>query len=714
VTVLFNDFETYSDADLFDVGQFKYARDRTTKALMLAYAFDDERIQQWVPAEGQKMPSDLRDALRDPDVIKSAWNASFEKVIWQYVLGEEIFDDEWRCSMVRAYTLSFPGKLAAVGPIVRLPMDQQKDKEGKALIKLFCQPKNPPKRIAKNPKPFIRVANMYTHPDEWEKFKDYNRQDVEAERAIWNRTKKWDLPAHEWEMWALDQEINRDGIPVNMKVVEKAIEFVEYIREKRFARLREITGVDNPNSRPQLLDWLQRRGYRFDDLKKGHVVTASTDEELDDLTREVLELRLEVSKTSTDKYYAMQRAATDGVVQGALQFAGAQRTWRWSGRIFQPQNLARPAPDLEATQEACVRNLERLSPKSLELIYDKPMDFLSTCIRPTIQAGEGEIIFGADLNAIENRVLGYLAQDQKILDVFRNKRDPYLDFARYMFESTYEEEKERFKPADGSKGNKDHRTTAKPGVLGCGYMLSAGKQKENKKTGEIEATGLLGYAWNMGVKSFTLEDAKLSVETWRETFSGAVEYWWEIEKAAKRCLRSGDVTWAGPVRFDISGPFMRMKLPSGRFLHYCRPRLDITTQYWCREEMKYLPYDLCIDPDKRKQRQKENITYEGLNDRGGWGRIWTHPGKLTENADQAISRDLLAEGMRRFRRRVPRSLARIRLHVHDEIVGWCKEERGDEMLKILIECMEEPMPWASEEELPLGAAGSLGKVWIKD
>lgn len=713
MTILFNDFETFSRAELKDVGGYRYARDPSTRALMCAYAFDDEKVQQWVPARGEKMPRDLRDAIRDPDVIKSAWNAPFEKVIWEYVLGEEVRHEEWRCSMVRAFTMSLPGSLGAAGTIVDLPQDKAKDAEGKKLIRLFCQPRKPTKKD-----PTTR-ANWITHPEEWERFLAYNRQDVEAERAIWKRTRKWDLPDHEWALWALDQEINHDGIPVNMEVVERAIEFVEIYKGRLLERMKRITGVDNPKSNAQLLDWLRDQGYRFDDMKKGHVLAASTDKELSEKARKVLTMRLEVSRTSTDKFYAIRRAASEApilgrnrpehVVQGALQFAGAQRTWRWSGRIFQPQNLPRPDPSLEKEQEAAVRNLERLTPKQLEMLYPKPMDFLATCIRPTIQAAEGEMIFSADLNAIENRVLGYLAQDQRILDVFRKNRDPYLDFARYMFNSTYEEEVERFEG-----GNKDHRTISKPGVLGCGYMLSAGKKRESKKTGEIEATGLLGYAWNMGVKHFTQEDATLSVRVWRETYSDAVEYWWEIERAAKKCMETGKKTWAGPVAFDRSGPFLRMLLPSGRALHYCRPRLEHSVTYWCEEEKKFLPYELCVRPNKKKFREKENLTYEGLNDKNKWGRIWTHPGKLTENADQAISRDLIAEAMRRFRKRVPRSQGRLRLSVHDELVGTGPEKFAQKNYDTLVECMSEPMPWASEKELPLFAKGSIQRVWEKD
>lgn len=308
-------------------------------------------------------------------------------------------------------------------------------------------------------------------------------------------------------------------------------------------------------------------------------------------------------------------------------------------------------------------------------------------------------------------MLGYLSGDEKILNVFRKGRDPYIDFAGYMFDTDYETEAEFY---DNGDGDKSHRTISKPGVLGCGYMLSAGKKKLNKKTGEVEASGLLGYAWNMGVKQFTQEDATLSVRVWRETFSDAVEYWWEIEKAAKKCLQSQKKTWAGPVSFEMSGPFMLMNLPSGRSLKYCRPKLEQSITYWCNANEKYLPKELCEDINKRKFKEKTNITYEGLNDRSAWGRIWTHPGKLTENADQAISRDLLAEAMRRFRRRVPRREGRIQWHVHDELVGMGPEKYAERNYKILVECMSEPMPWATEDELPLAAKGGISTVWIKD
>lgn len=717
MTILFNDFEAKSRIDLTEVGTHRYSRDPSTEPLMLAYAFDDEDVRQWVMAEGEDMPRDLRDGLRDPAVIKRAWNAPMEMTMWEDCLGEEIVFDEWRCTMVHAMTCSLPASLAAAGEVLDLPEDMQKKKRGKALINLFCKPHKPTKLHP------YEWYDKFTHPEEWEEFKEYNRVDVVAERGIYRRLKKWNLPKHEWAMWALDQEINRDGIPVNMKVVRNAIRFVDHIREKRYAAIREIVGLGNfnPRSNKQLLAWLQDNGYRFEDLKKGHVERAARDMTLHKDVRAVLSMRVEIAKTSTDKYDAMRRSVgpDDNRIRGCLQFAGAQRTWRWSGRIIQPQNLARPTPEFEKVQEQLVQHLERFNSRTLEILYDKspenveaagPMDMLATCIRPTIQAPPGYKIVSCDLNAIENRVLGYLSGDKKILRVFELNLDPYIDFATYMFGQSYDDIK-----AVIEAGNKMMRTLAKPGVLGCGYMLSAGEERENKKTGEIEATGLIGYAKNMGVV-MTKEQAELAVRVWRETYRDAVKYWWEIEGAVKKCLRFGKPTEAGPVSFDRSGPFMRMLLPSGRELHYCRPRLEEVELVYCEDKGKFLPFHMCTSPNTRKTKWKDSITYEGLNDKNKWVRINTHPGKLTENADQAIARDIIAEAMMRFRKRVPRSMAHIFLHVHDEIVILCHEKDAEYCKRVLEECMTEAMPWASLTELPLGVGNgaSIADCWTKD
>lgn len=715
MTRLFHDFETKSRVDIKKSGHHYYSRHPSTRALMCAFAIDNEKIQQWVPAYGEKMPSDLRDAMRDPKVIKSAFNAPFEISIWKNVLGEEIFMEEWRCTQALGMTLSFPGNLAQVGPIVDLPPDKQKDARGKALINKFCKPRKPTVKM-----PWEWNTHI-THPDEWEEFLEYNIQDVRTERAIFNRIRAHDMPDHEWAMWRLDQEINEDGIPINIHCMDRAIEYRDHARATRYARIRQLTGVDNPRSNPQMLEWLREQGYRFDDLKAGHVKRAAQDERLSEKTREVLTLRSEVAKTSVDKYDAMERSVDprDHVIRGCFKFAGAPRTWRWSGAIIQPQNLARPHPDFEKVQDKLVHDLVTFDNATLDLLYEKKwstkgpsaIDMLATAIRPTIQAPDGETTFSADLNAIENRVLGYLSGDRKILGVFERGEDPYIDFAGHMYETDYETEAALY---DDGNGDKSHRTISKPGVLGCGYMLSAGEEYENDKTGEIEATGLLGYAWNMGVTQFTLADAEKSVKVWRGTFVDAVEYWWTIQKAALRTIRTGKESDAGPVYFDRKGPFMRMWLPSGRALHYVRPRIEENITYFCDVKRKYLPEYLCKRPDYDDKRVKESITYEGLDDRKKWRRITTHPGKLTENADQAISRDILKEAMQRFKRRVPRNEGRLRLHVHDELVGIGPNRFAERNYGILVDCMSEEMPWASKRDLPLAAKGGISKVWIKD
>lgn len=949
---LFHDFETVSRVDLKAAGLSRYARDPSTKPLMLAWAIDDEPVQQVVFAEGQKAPPRLREALRDPQVLKSAWNAAFERAIFRHTLGLDIPIEQWRDTMVIAYTLSLPGSLAAAGEVVNLPQDKKKDARGKLLIRKFSCPRKPT-----NGKPW-EFCTRETDPEEWEEYKLYNRQDVEAERAIWRRIRKWDLPEHEWALWHLDQRINEAGIPVNMRVVNNAVVVAEEVIAARLDRMRKITGLANPNSTAQLLPWLRDKGYPYGDLKKGHVTRAveklagdaqddaiaiSFDGDPNADLREVLELRQEVSKSSVKKYNALQDATDDdGVLRGAFQFAAAGRTWRWGGRKYQPQNLARPVGYLEKMQIECVRDLEFLDTEAIELLYAKPMDLLSTCVRPVVQAKPGELLIDADLNAIENRVLGWMAGEEKILDVFRRKQDPYIDFARHLTGRTYDDLWHEYKVLH-QKGN---RTMAKPGVLGClkgetpvltqhgwkalveithgdlvfdgesfvshdgvvfkgnqevtgrsglyatidhrfltpegwkewrlvsrqqtfksalatvsgvslntevrheargksiyasadadsngkshaqtspegcrlsaldalrltvaptsgsgsaqvfstysqivsmlrdrvaktrsrvptsitavgefvcgsvmpstgsvsssmnsarmerlksigstttattsreifdlqpgrsktqiadtwdilntgayarfvvltddgclvahncGYMLSAGEEFENEQTGEIEASGLLGYAWNMGVRSFTKELSSKSVTTWRETYTRAVEYWYEIERAARRCVLTGRPQEAGPVSFDRSGPFLRMRLPSGRYLHYCRPEV----------QEKMMPWG----------KKKEVITYEGLNDKNQWTRISTHPGKLTENADQAISRDLLAHGMML----AANEGLNIRLHVHDQIVCSVPETRADESLKVLQECMSSAPPWA--RDLPLSSEGFVSPVFLKD
>lgn len=697
-----HDFETFSEADVTKVGASRYARDPSTEPLMLAYAFDDDEVRQWVPVEGQIMPAEVEDAMLDDRIKKFAWNKNFEWNIWKHSLGIETPHSAWRDPMVMALSLSLPGKLLKCGQVLRLDEKYLKE-DGHRLINWFSKP-----RPATKTKPQRRV-HWHEKYEKWLEFLKYNRMDTVSERKIYRILRKYDLPEHEWELWALDQEINDRGIPVNMEMCRNVIEVRNELVADRIEELEEITGLDNPNAQAQLLGWLQQQGYPFNDLKAGHIRRAM--EKYDQIVekgsipnqseeyRRVLELRSEVSRTSTKKFDAVaSHVDEDGNLRNCFQFGGAGRTWRWAGRVFQPQNLAKPTKDLEGltwgetpqgykfvtggTQIEAAMLLQTLTSEGVDMLFPRPMDAISGAVRTVVQAPPGYVFVDADLSAIENVVLGWLANDPKILRVFKNGLDPYIDFATYLYGKTYDELWAEFKG-----GNKGKRTVAKPGVLGCGYMLSAGKQYENRQTGEIEATGLLGYAWNMGVK-LTPEEAEHSVRIWRETFKKAVQFWYDLQRAAFRTMQTKKETVCGHVSFDRKGPFLRMNLPSNRSLHYLRPKLEEVLAPWGDYKL--------------------SLTYEGQNDKYQWDRISTHPGKLTENADQAVARDLLASGMLKAAKAgIP-----IVMHIHDQIVGLVPEDEAEEWLKVLIECMTELPSWAGK--MPVKAAGHISRWFVKD
>lgn len=696
------DFETYGSADLTKVGASRYSRHPDTEVLMGSYNINDSEPIQWDQAQGMEMPRELKEALVDPEVEKWAWNAHFEMNILMNTVKMPVFIEQWRDTMVMAYACSLPGKLEKAAPILDIDESLLKNEFGSRLIQKFSKPK-----LSRRKADHGQLVRTHWYQDlkDWELYCSYNRQDVRAETAIWKRLKQFNpVPDHEWDLWHLDQKINFAGIPMNLDMARNAIKIYEGVLDQSMELMREITDLKNPNSTEQLLPWMKDRGYMFDDCQKAHIRTARayfdlkpehwTEEQwlnycADEDLKMTLDLRLETARSSIKKYYALvDRTDEDGLLRGAFQFAGAARTWRWAGRGWQGQNLPKPEKVFEKNIEQHADSVEKLDWKSIDLIYQNPFDLLASCIRSVAQAPDGYMFVDRDLNAIENRVLAWLAQCPKMLRVFLLNQDPYIAFAVYLFGMKYEDLWHEYKVlGDGAK-----RTVSKPGVLGCGYMLSAGKRKINRITGEIEADGLLGYAWDMGVKHFTEEQAKMSVDTFRREFEEVKTYWYGIERAAKKAIKTGRAQTYGQgfgrVTFDILGPLMRMKLPSGRCLHYVRPRLEMIKAPW--GEMK------------------ETITYEGLNDRKQWVRQSTHPGKLTENADQAISRDLLAHSLQLADKRG----LDLRIHVHDQGVALALSEDASNGLDILGECMQEPPKWAPD--MPLGSAGLITKVWKKD
>lgn len=443
------DYETYCDVSLPDVGASVYSRHESCEVLMNAFAFDRGEVHQWIPAEGEEMPAILEDAYMDEAITKAAWNAPFELAITRNTLKIETPIRQWKDTMLQALHCSLPGALAKAGDVLRLPMEMQKDREGKALMRMFSMPYSP-----KQGKP-KRKFYWWENPEKWTKYLSYNRSDVVAERNIGIRLAKYDMSDDEWEMWWYDQEINNAGVPINQGMVRNAIKVYEQAMERDQRLLNDLTGLDNANSLKQLLPWLQSQGYMFDDCQKGHIRTARRyfdeqpdhwdDEQWDEyrsnyILQNALDLRLDTSRTSIKKYYALDRATdTDGNLRGTLQMNGAARTGRYAGRIFQPQNLPRPEKRFESYQGVLADGIYHLDLESLEMIHGSVYDVLASGLRPAAQAPEGYLFIDADLSAIENRVLGWLAEEDKILDVFRRGQDPYIAFAHYLYGTPYEE-----------------------------------------------------------------------------------------------------------------------------------------------------------------------------------------------------------------------------------------------------------------------------------
>ena len=373
-------------------------------------------------ANGETIPDEILRALADETIIKRAFNVNFERICLsrylrdnypQYfrsysidadTVGDYLSPVGWQCTMIHCRTLGLPSHLAEAGSVLKL--DQQKMPEGKALIKFFCIPYDTVNGVPQ----FHAPADA---PDKWAVFKAYNKQDVEAEMAIDRRLSKFPVPDEIWEQFYLDQEINDRGIRVDMELVDAALQLDAQTKETLSAEMRRLTGVENPNSVYQLLEWLETQGYVSDSLGKKEVreLLKTADEPV----KSVLQLRLMLSKSSVKKYTAMQEVAcADHRARGCFSFYGAARTGRWAGRNIQLQNLPQNhIPDLEQARET----VKHGDYSSIEMLYDDVPDTLSQLIRTAFVPRSGYKFIVADFSAIEARVIAWLAGEQWRMDV---------------------------------------------------------------------------------------------------------------------------------------------------------------------------------------------------------------------------------------------------------------------------------------------------------
>lgn len=732
---LFNDFETASKLDVTEVGTSRYVMDPSTRPLMNSWVINKTpQVQIWEP-DIQVIPPLLHDSLLNPRVIKVAFNVAFERGIWKHKLGIDIPIEQWFDVKVLARYLSFPGPLKKVCQYMELPPEYQKmTEEGEKYIRMFSTPAREGGRVTLWGIEEDFYNSRENRPAEWDDFKKYCIQDTVTERYMFYSGIKTFLNTHEIQAWHLDQTINECGLPVNTQFVKNALEMAKRSIEELRKMLIELTGLENPNSDSQMLGWLTERGYPFTSLGKYSVKFALDNPgNLTPLAQEVLLIRKEFKRTSYTKLETLlMRVNEDGRIRDCFAFMGGARTGRWSGQDVQFQNLAKPDKRVEENLERALKIIETKDFDAAckefgvtikwcgkERHIPSAIGMVISCIRSIFQAKPGHILVVCDLSAIENRVLGWLAGCEEILNVFRNKLDAYKAFATMMYMVEYD------------KVTKEMRTVAKPAVLGCGYGLGPGVRKNEDGTytiqwmcseckkkfwdkehvchddkgnrkGDLNKAGLMGYAEKMGVL-LTPEQAYKAWETFHK-YKEIPQLWNDLEKAAIKVIRKGGRVKVRFVEFSRmkrkNGQYvLRIQLPSGRFLHYINARVETTLETSKRTGRRY---------------EKHKIVYDGIGHGVGattkqvkWGPVYTYGGKLAENIVQAISRDILSIGMKRANAMG----ATIVGHVHDEIL--CEEKLGFTRFGIedLQWCMSEPIDWAPD--LPLGAEGYEAQIYRK-
>ena len=416
------DLETYSSVDLGKSGVYKYAESEDFEILLFAYSIDDGEVKVMDLANGEIIPEEILAALSDESIEKWAFNANFERVCLSRFLGKRLKPQGWYCTMIWSAYLGLPLSLEKVGEV--LILDKKKMNEGKTLIRYFSIPCKPTKTNG------MRTRNLPHHDlKKWSIFKEYNQRDVETEMAIKKKLSAFPMPHSEWENYWIDQNINDRGILIDEILVDSAIKFDEILREENMDRAIELTGLENPNSPLQLKEWLNKKGLEIESLAKKDVESALKNAEGD--IKEVLELRQELSKSSVRKYDAMKNVkGKDNRARGLIQFYGANRTGRYSGRLIQVQNLRRNnLKDLELARNL-VKNRDY---ETMEILYDSPSDILSQLIRTAFIPKEGTRFIISDFSAIEARVLAWLAGEDWVLNAFENGEDIYCRTASRMF-----------------------------------------------------------------------------------------------------------------------------------------------------------------------------------------------------------------------------------------------------------------------------------------
>ena len=559
------DIETYSSVNLAKAGVYRYAASDDFELLLFSYSIDEGPVKIIDLTQGETIPQEIVNALSNQSIIKSAFNAQFERVCLSAFLSTHLKPQGWHCSMVWSATLGLPLSLKAVGTV--LGLDKQKLEEGKDLVRYFCTPCKPTQTN------HGRTRNLpYHDPAKWQLFKQYNQRDVEVEVEINQKLSRFPVQESEWHNYWLDQEINDCGIMLDQQLVTNAINCDQSFRQRYLDEAHDLTGLDNPNSPTQLKEWLHDQSVDIPSLAKADVTTAL--KSATGNVRKVLLLRQQLSKSSVKKYTAMQTAlCPDGRVHGLLQFYGANRT----------------------------------------------------------------------------------SQEQWRQDVFEKNGDIYCESASQMF----------------------HVPVVKHGING--HLRQKGKIAElalgyGGSVGALKAMGAL----NMGVKE---EELQPLVDMWRQASPNIVQFWWDVDKAAKDCIKQHLDTKTHGIRFKYRSVCFFIFLPSGRRICYVKPKIG-TNRFG-----------------------NESITYEGIGPTKKWERLETYGAKLVENIVQATSRDLLTNAMQNLNK----AGYDIVMHIHDEVVIEAPTGTSLDRIEGIMATVPD---WA--KGLKLNAAGFISDFYKKD
>lgn len=644
--VLSIDIETYSSEEITN-GVYKYVSPFDFSILLFAYSVDGGPVHVVDFTAGEELPDEVMDALINPKVVKTAFNAMFERVCINTYFNIESVN--WECTMIKAWTLGIGGGLAGVGRA--LGLEQQKMKEGKRLIDLFCIPK---KR-----KGFLSERVMPEDaPADWEIFKEYNKVDVEVELAIREKLSRFKVIDFEKDLYALDQKINDRGILIDVDMAMNAIKIDKEMTEWATEKFHAATGLDNPNSVQDIKALIhERTGDEVKSIAKGTINDLIEKYKYSKDIKTALEMRQIVSRTSTAKFPTMLEVISeDNRARGQIQHYGAYRTGRWAGRGIQVHNL----PQNHIKDLDTARHLVKTADfETLNLLYDEPEDVLSQCIRPTIIPAPGKKFLVADFSAIEARVVAWFAKEMWVLDVFEGHGKIYEAAASRMFGV----------PVEKIDKGSDLRQKGKVATLALGYQGGPG------------ALIQMG-AVKMGIPEEELPDI---VEKWRSANSNIVKFWYNVQNAVMEAIRErATVSIGSGLKAIYRSGFLFIELPSGRRLAYPKARLGPHTKW-----------------------EGDQIQFASMNSAGtGWLDDNTYGGKLVENIVQATARDCLGYAMLEL----DKAGFEIVMHVHDEVVIEIDED--SDQLDRVCEIMGAPIPWA--KGLPLRADGYECSYYRKD